>query len=125
MYFKIFNEADNHHGFQYNDGLNTDVNEVDPNPENSCVAGGLYFSDENNICEFSSYGSYIRHVNKFRRTYLGLRLKKPLNDVTTWQGLIDDKVNIKAKDNYAIQWTSANGHTAIVELLLKHGAKLP
>ena len=134
MYFKIFRKNDNHHGFKYNDGLNTDVNEFDPNPEHLCVAGGLYFSDENNICEFLEYGDYIRQVeipdgelivknkNKFRTHSLFLHPKKSLNDIDTWQWLIDNNVNIKAYNNNAIQWASANGHTAIVELLLKYDA---
>ena len=33
MYLKIFNEDENHHGFQYQDGLNVDVNEFDNDKE--------------------------------------------------------------------------------------------
>jgi hypothetical protein len=51
-YFKIFNESDNHNGFQYVDGLNVDIIPFNDDPNESCVEGGLYFSDVEHICVF-------------------------------------------------------------------------
>ena len=135
MYFKIFNEDDNHHGFQYQDGLNTDSNEFEPN--GSCIADGLYFTDEKHICEFFRYGPYIRQVeipdgetnitkdpdgNKWRSKSLFIHKRRALDEVETWQWMIENNVDITAGNNYAINLASENGHLAIVELLLKHGA---
>jgi len=59
-YYKIFNENDNHKGFQYVDGLNIDSIPFNDDPNQSCVEGGFYFSDVEHICEFLEYGNYIR-----------------------------------------------------------------
>ena len=44
MYFKITNAKENHHGFQYVDGLNVLIEEFNDDPNDSCCAGGLYFT---------------------------------------------------------------------------------
>ena len=44
MYLKITNEAENHNGLQYHDGLIQDI--LPFKKEGSCVPGGIYFSDE-------------------------------------------------------------------------------
>ena len=62
MYFKITNAPENHHVFQYVDGLNVLKDKFNNNPNDSCCAGGLYFTDAENIFKFLGYGSYLRKV---------------------------------------------------------------
>ena len=57
---KIFNDEDNHKGFQYKTGLNIDT--IKFNPTEECKPGGLYFSDTENIIEFFCYGRYMREI---------------------------------------------------------------
>ena len=45
IYYKITNASENHHGFQYQDGLNELQEEFNDNPDDHCCAGGLYFTD--------------------------------------------------------------------------------
>lgn len=60
VYFKVTNELENHNGYQYRDGLNELDGEF--NSEGSCVPGGLYFTNADNIKKFFNYGCYIRIV---------------------------------------------------------------
>ena len=62
MYFKITNREEKHNGMQYQTGLNVDILPFNDNPKASCVPGGIYFSDEKNICGFLTYGQWIREV---------------------------------------------------------------
>jgi hypothetical protein len=59
-FYKILNEKENHHGFQYNDGLNIDTNEFNTH---TCSAGGLYFCEKKYISLYIHYGIYIRKVS--------------------------------------------------------------
>jgi len=62
-YYKVTNEKENHHDFQYKNGLNVLKEKFNANPIASCVRGGFYFTDENNILEYLSYGCWIREVS--------------------------------------------------------------
>lgn len=44
MYFKITTKEENHYGFQYVNGLNILKEPFNDNPNESCCAGGLYFT---------------------------------------------------------------------------------
>ena len=60
------NEDENHRGFQYKTGDNIDTNEF--NPKGSCEKGGLYFFDEAQLINYSSYTDncvWIREVTFF------------------------------------------------------------
>lgn len=59
-YFKVTNENECHHNFQYQDGLNVDTKPF--NKYGSCCEGGLYFSDKANIHKFYHFGVWIRKV---------------------------------------------------------------
>jgi len=61
-YYKVTSENEIHNGFQYKDGLNTLVEEFNDNPEASCVPGGFYFTDYENLPKFFGYGEWIREV---------------------------------------------------------------
>jgi len=62
MYLKITNKNENHHRYQYRDGLNVLDKEFDNNPKNSCTEGGLYFTNKEFIHNFYNYGIYLRIV---------------------------------------------------------------
>ena len=53
LYYKITNENENHHDFQYRDGLNV-LTEPFNNSKKSCGRGGFYFSNIKNILKFFS-----------------------------------------------------------------------
>ena len=61
-YYKITNQDENHHGFQYHDGLNIDTQTFNDDPQQSCVGGGLYFTDAQHLFQFLDYGIYLRQV---------------------------------------------------------------
>lgn len=54
---KVLNEEKIHHGFQYEMGLNIDTKEF--YPYGDCCAGGLYFTTENDICDYLWFGTEI------------------------------------------------------------------
>ena len=133
-YYKLTNEEEIHHGFQYKDGLNEDHLPFDET--GSCCPGGLYFSDTENILQFlDPYKMYwIREVTpnlemmvkdpnhdpiKWRSKSLDCQPRKSLTDVDTWiwmfdQGILNSK---KAKDN-ALRYSSLNGHLEVVKFLV-------
>lgn len=61
-YYKITNSNENHHGFQYRDGLNILVEPFNDNPNESCCSGGFYFTDIENIFRFLWFGIYLREI---------------------------------------------------------------
>src|SRR3989344_4049096 len=60
--FKVTSDDECHHGFQYNDGLNTLKQKFNNNPDVSCCPGGLYFTTKDYISLYSDYGSNLREV---------------------------------------------------------------
>jgi len=140
LYFKITNEKENHHGFQYYDGLNVLKEKFNDDPKASCVAGGFYFTDVENIFEFLGYGIYLREVtlptddpdfkmvqdenNKWRANKIILGKRYNLNDVSTFEFLISNGADIRAKKDYAIRWASKNGHFKVVKFLISKEADI-
>lgn len=61
-YFKITNINECHHDFQYRDGLNVLVEEFNDNPDDSCCAGGFYFTTIEHIHRFYDFGINLRVV---------------------------------------------------------------
>ena len=102
-YFKFFNEEENHKGFQYKDGLNTDTLPFNDNPDDTCVPGGLYFADAKNIMSFlDNSHKFVREVfipegelvvpdgvNKFRAHSIILGERRDLGKVETWEWLVE------------------------------------
>ena len=60
VYYKITSKEEIHNEFQYKDGLN--MLEGEFAGEGSCVPGGLYFTNFDNIHHFYSYGVWLREV---------------------------------------------------------------
>jgi hypothetical protein len=62
IYYKITNEKENHHGFQYKDRLNFLDKEFDEDGTAESSEGGLYFTDKENIHNFLDFGVFIREI---------------------------------------------------------------
>ena len=56
-FYKMLASNLTHHGFTYKIGENIDHNEFEPS--GSCLKGGLYFINLNNLLQFVMYGPYI------------------------------------------------------------------
>jgi len=120
MYFKVTNEKECHNGFQYQTGLN--VLDKPFEPKGSCVGGGLYFTDLENLSKFYSYGVWLRVViipedammvkdpagDKWRANKIILGDKYPLFDVETIK-----KFNLKMTEDY-VDRASGGGHLDIL-----------
>jgi len=139
LYFKITNEKEKHHGFQYCDGLNVLTDEFNDDPKATCVAGGFYFTDAEHILEFLVYGIYLREVmlptddpdfkiikdeNKWRANKIILGKKRDLNNVSTFQYLIDQGADIHIGNDNTIIWASGAGYLEIVQFLISKGANI-
>ena len=65
QYFKLTNRECCHHGFQFHDGLNTDI--IPFTPYGDCEPGGIYFTTPNNIWMWLRYNDqtmfYIWNVS--------------------------------------------------------------
>jgi len=91
-YWKVTNQEEKHHGLQHHDGLVIDP--IPFNPSGSCAPGGIYYADEDHICEFLGYGPWVREVivpddartyadpegNKFKSDRVILGEKIPVED---------------------------------------------
>src|SRR5437016_5476250 len=119
MYYKITNRWENHHGFQYSDGLNILKEEFNNDPDQSCCAGGLYFTDAYNIFKFMNFGIYVREVflptdnpdfrivkdesgDKWRANMIMLGKRYDLHDCNTLKYLVENGANIKYYNKFAI-----------------------
>ncbi|AQN68743.1 ankyrin repeat protein [Saudi moumouvirus] len=139
LYFKITNDDECHHGFQYKDGLNVLKGEFN-NSQDSCVPGRLYFSDPENILKFLNYGIYLREVflpidnpdfkmikdpdgDKYGANMIILGKRRDLRDPETWKYMISIGVDIYAK-NYALKWASNNVHFEIFKYLIENGINI-
>ena len=63
MYVKITNKYEIHNKFVYRDGLNELLEPFNDNETESCVTGGLYFTNIQNAHKYYSFGIYIRKIN--------------------------------------------------------------
>jgi len=62
IYYKVTNKDEIHHGYPYEDGLNILEEEFNDDSTASCVPGGFYFTDYENLVKFLDYGTWIREV---------------------------------------------------------------
>ena len=133
MYFKITNATENHHGFQYSDGLNVLKEKFNDNPDDSCCAGGLYFTNVENIFKFLNYGIYLREIilplenpdfrmikdprgDKWRANMIILEKRHDLSNVATFQYLMEKGADVHSENDYALQ-ISATKHLEIYNFL--------
>jgi len=116
-YYKVTKKYENHKYFQYTDGLNI---LREPFAETgSCCPGGLYFTDEENIHNFYSYGEWIREIEipedsklvkdtgnnivKFRTDKIIFNKKHPLYAKSTVKTL-----NLKVTKDYLARYFTHN-----------------
>ena len=138
MYYKITNKKENHHGFQYSDGLNILIDDFNNDPNQSCCKGGLYFTDAENIFEFLDYGIYLREItlptsdqnfcmvkdkNKWRANMVILGKRYELSNVDTFKLLIGKGADIHADNDYALRWSAEKGYLEVVNLLKSLSSK--
>ena len=62
VFYKITNKHENHHGYQYRDGLNILSEPFNNNPRQPCVRGGFYFTTKEHLHKYLGYGVWIREV---------------------------------------------------------------
>lgn len=80
FYYKVTNKYENHHGFQYQDGLNTLKQEFNNDPNASCVPGGLYFTTAEFLPKFYAFGVYLRTIHLPRQDPLFKMVADPDGD---------------------------------------------
>ncbi|AGF85745.1 repeat protein [Moumouvirus goulette] len=141
LYFKIINEIECHHGFQYVDGLNILQEKFNNNPKDSCVPGRLYFSKPKYMCKYLDFGVYLREIylptdnpkfkmikdpsgDKYGANMIILGKRRDLKDIETWKYMISVGVDIYINDNYALKWASTIGYLEIVKYLVESGADI-
>ena len=134
-YYKITNAEENHHGFQYKDGLNVLIEKFNENPEDHCCAGGLYFTDAKNIFKFMEYGIYLREItlpvenpdfkmvrekNKYRANMIILGKRYELANVETIKMLIE----AGAENDCALRCSAEKGYLEVVKYLIEKGSDI-
>ena len=141
MYFKITNAGENHHGFQYSDGLNVLKGKFNDDPNASCCAGGLYFTNAENISKFLDYGIYLREVilptynpdfqmikdpqgDKWRANMIILGKRYDLSDIETLRYLVQNGFDIHVNNNSALRLSAENGYMVVVKSLVENGADI-
>ena len=139
IYYKITNAKENHHGFQYKDGLNVLKEEFNDNPNNHYGAGGLYFTDVKNIFRFLNYGIYLREVilpindsnfrmvvdeNKYRANMIILGKKYGLDKIETIKMLIEKGADIHVDNDFALRYSASIGYLEVVNYLIERGANV-
>jgi len=62
VYYKVTNKEENHHGYQYVNGLNTLPDEFITIPINYCGKGGFYFVEKEFIHLYFEFGIFLREV---------------------------------------------------------------
>lgn len=132
-YWKITNQNECHHGFQYVNGLNILVDKFNDDHRATCVKGGLYFSDDKNIYNFLEYGVYLREVilplddnnfkmvedlwgGKWRANMIILGKQYELSDKNTFGIITDNNFNIEW-----FRWAIRNNYLQIAKYLKKKG----
>src|ERR1051325_8405242 len=62
-FYKLTNELENHNGFQFKTGLNTDI--IKFNPISECKPGGIYFTELDYVLAWISYNN--KKMTKIRK----------------------------------------------------------
>jgi hypothetical protein len=113
VYFKVFDESDKHHDFQYHDGINEE-------PE---CGNGMFFTTREHIHKFYEYGTYIRKViplgkviqvgrDKFKTNKLELKKRYWLGDLNTYKELNIPMINMNISSMHGfisiLKWWKEN-----------------
>ena len=130
-YYKIVN-PDGHRGLVYKEGLNVDPKPF--KPYGNCEPGGIYFSRED-IFAFLDYGTELYEVEPVGEVYENpgspkkwkahsVNLKYIGKVLDNIKFLVENGANIHADDDFALRWSSENGHLEVVKYLVENGADI-
>jgi len=125
-FYKITNYLENHHGFQYQDGLN--ILKERFAVCGSCVRGGFYFTTFENLHYFYDYGVWIREITipddamviqdpikgKWRSDKVILGQRYPLFNIKTINGF-----NLMINQNYLYNLKLPKTHAQIKDVDFK------
>ena len=129
-YYKVLKEDLNHIDFQYQEGLNIDINKIDEDK----FSYGLHFSDAEHIIDFCDFGSIIAEVeipedaivyhfsDQSKADRIILKNLRPLLNVETLNALIREGVNLMAYKNKVLCEAAIRGNLDVVKFLIEHGA---
>lgn len=132
-YYKILKEDLNHMGFQYQEGLNVDINKISEDN----IASGLHFADKNRILGFCDYGTMITEVeipedaiiyrcpnyegpDTFRADKIILKNIRPLWSAKTIKALIQEGVNVAFYKDNLLCSAARKGYLDAVQYLVEH-----
>ena len=134
MFWKLTNENECHHSYQYHDGLN-----VDPVPfagDGDCVPGGLYYAGRD-VLAFCAGMTWVREatvpagarwvrnpgsgLEKFRADRLDLGPRRPLWNAGTLQWLVAHGADVHACEDDALRWAAGGGRLECVQWLKERG----
>src|SRR5271154_4844924 len=135
QYFKIINESGKHHDHQYTDGLNVLAGKFNDNPNDSCCAGGFYFTTREYINKYYSYGCKLVEIflptddpefkmvkdplgDKWRANKIILSTIYSLNDLNTFT-----KFGLNIYD-YSMILASKNCHINVLQWWKDSGLEL-
>ncbi|AGF85728.1 repeat protein [Moumouvirus goulette] len=135
LYFKITNESECHHGYQYKNGLNILEGEFNDDPKDYCVPGRLYFCEPKDIHHYLGYGIYLREIYlptenpNFKMVINRLKIyganmiilgkKYHLNDLSTWKYMVECGLDINWNENEPLKCAIYYGYLEIVKKLIK------
>lgn len=131
---KILSEDMTMQNFQYKLGMNEDINPLAM--EGSCMEG-LYFCPIQDICRFLYYGTKLALVRipddedvyvdiwKFRTHRLEVKKIMHLNEVSTWEYLIQNGADVALDNNKSIQYSAQNGYLEVINYLREHITDVP
>jgi hypothetical protein len=133
-YWKITNEDEWHHGLQYQDGRVDDTVPFCDDLGESCVPGGIYFTDTANVLGYLAYGPWVREVTvpddaqvvedpsggKWRASAVVLGPRRRWADADVLQELLDGGAKVSPRALSGAAWA---GLADVVRMLLDAGAK--
>lgn len=131
IYYKITNKDENHHGYQYKDGLN--ILEEKFQKQGSCVPGGFYFTTIEHISKYLNFGCYLREIqlsqesqviqdpdgDKYRTDKIILGNKYKLSNVKTFEMLLERGMKIDENAFNILSWALKNNFLDIVKFFSK------
>jgi hypothetical protein len=136
VYYKCTNVKETHNGVKYKRGLVIDP--IKFNPTGSCLPGGIYFTNAENIFKFINSNRYLREVtiptdasvyldpegDKWKADKVIIGARRDLKLVSTYEYLISIGADIHAGDDGALRSAASNGHLEVVKYLIKVGANV-
>jgi len=134
IYLKITNSNETHHGLKFKRGLIEDP--LKWNNDANCEPGGIYFTTPEHICDFISYGIWLREVtipksakiahgdNKSKANKLIFGKRRDLRKIETWEWLVSIGADIHADNDLALRLASQKDYFDIVKYLVEQGADI-